>query len=229
MLSMKIDILTLFPDMFRGPFDESIIKRAQDKGFVEIKIHDIRDWATDKHKTVDDRPFGGGVGMIMKVDVLDRAIQSLRSGKTKTKVILLDAGGRKFTQKEAKKLSKINHLILIAGHYEGVDSRVHEKIADEVISIGDYILTGGELPAMVLTDTVVRLLPKVLEKPSATTFESFSPSALLEYPQYTRPESYKSWKVPKILLSGNHREIDKWRLNKSIKKTKEKRPDLIEK
>ena len=226
---MKIDILTLFPDMFRGPFDESIIKRAQNKGFVEINIHNIRDWATDKHKTVDDRPFGGGIGMIMKVDVLDRAIQNLHSGKTKTKVILLDAGGRKLTQKEAKKLSRIKHLILIAGHYEGVDSRVHEKIADEVISIGDYILTGGELPAMVLADAIVRLLPKVLEKPSATAFESFSPSALLEYPQYTRPESYKGWNVPKILLSGNHKEIEKWRLNKSIKKTKERRPDLLEK
>jgi len=226
---MKIDILTLFSDMFKGPFDESIIKRAQDKGLVEINILNLRNWAKDKHKTVDDRPFGGGVGMIMKVDVLDRAIQTLKSKKMKTKVILLDAGGKKFTQKEAKRLSKMKHLILIAGHYEGVDFRVHEKIADEVISIGDYVLTGGELPAMVLTDAIVRLLPKVLKNPSAVVFESFSPSAYLEYPQYTRPESYKGWQVPKVLLSGNHKEIEKWRLNKSIKKTKERRPDLFEK
>lgn len=224
---MKIDLLTLFPEMFTGPFDQSIIKRARGKGLVEIAIHNLRDWATDKHKTVDDRPFGGGVGMIIKVDVLDRAIRDLYSKRHKTKVILLDAGGKKFTQEKASELSKLKHLILIAGHYEGIDYRVQEKIADDVISIGDYVLTGGELPAMVLTDTIVRLLPKVLEKPSATAFESFSPSTLLEYPQYTRPENYKGWKVPKVLLSGNHKEIEKWRLTQALKRTKSKRPDLL--
>ena len=230
---MKIDILTLFPNMFHGPFDESIVKRARDKGLVDITVHNLRDWAGDKHKTVDDRPYGSGVGMILKVEVLDKAVSQLEMKDSDTKVILLDAGGKKFTQKDAKRLSKSEHLILIAGHYEGVDYRVHKKIADEVMSIGDYVLTGGELPAMVITDSIVRLIPKVLEKSEATVFESFSPTSniqhptsILEYPQYTRPEVYKGWKVPKILLSGNHKEIEKWRKEQSIERTKKARPDL---
>lgn len=234
---MRIDILTLFPEMFKGPFDESIIKRAQNKKLIEINIHNLRNWAEDNHKTVDDRPFGGGVGMILKVDVLDRAIQAIKNQKSKNsvtnknlKIILLDAGGKTFTQKKALQLSKMDHLILISGHYEGVDYRVHKHIVDETISIGDYVLTGGELPAMVITDAIVRLIPKVLGKPDATALESFSSlkiENLLEYPQYTRPENYKGWKVPKVLLSGNHKEIDKWRKNQSIIKTKKVRPDLI--
>lgn len=232
--SMKIDILTLFPEMFKGPFDESIIKRAQEKEIVEINIHNLRNWATDKHKTVDDRPFGGGVGMILKVDIIDKAISQLKKSQKSTKVILLDAGGKKFTQNAAKRLSKSKNLVLIAGHYEGVDYRIHEHIADEILSIGDYVLTGGELPTMVLVDAIVRLIPGVLEKPEATKLESFSPtsynlhpSSLLEYSQYTRPEIYKGWKVPKILLSGNHKEIEKWRHQKSMEKTKKIRPDLL--
>lgn len=210
---MKIDILTLFPDMFEGPFNESILRRAQDKLLVEIKIHDLRKWGLDDRRTVDDRPYGGGPGMILRIDVIDAAISDLRSKikDHKSKIILLDATGEKFTQQNAVQLSKLEHLIIIAGHYEGVDHRVHEHLVDEVISIGDYVLTGGELPAMVITDTIVRLLPGVI-KPESLTEESFSPLKIkTEYPQYTRPEEYKGWKVPKVLLSGNHKEIKKWR------------------
>lgn len=222
---MKIDIITLFPKMFTGPFDESILKRAQDKGLVDIKIHNLRNWATNKYKAVDDHPYGGGVGMIMRIDIIDQAIEDLK--KTSTKIILLDPTGKKFTQERARSLSKEKHLVLISGHYEGVDHRVHEHITNEVISIGDYVLTGGEIPTMVLVDTVVRLIPGVLSKEEATKFESFSEKKSLEHPQYTRPEVYKGWKVPKILLSGNHKEIEKWRLEKSLARTRKRRPDLL--
>ena len=208
---MKIDILTLFPEMFKGPFGESIIKRAQEKGFVEIKIHNLRDWAVDKYKSVDDKPYGGGAGMILRIDVVDAAITKLQTPNSK--IILLDAGGKTFTQQKAKELSKLEHLILIAGHYEGVDHRVHEHLVDEVISIGNYVLTGGELPAMVIADAVVRLIPGAIE-PASLKEESHSKKGYLEYPQYTRPEEYKSWKVPEVLLSGHHAEIKKWRKGK---------------
>ena len=208
---MKIDILTLFPEMFKGPFGESIIKRAQEKGFVEIKIHNLRDWAVDKYKSVDDKPYGGGAGMILRIDVVDAAITKLQTPNSK--IILLDAGGKTFTQQKAKELSKEKHLILIAGHYEGVDHRVHEHLVDEVISIGNYVLTGGELPAMVIADAVVRLIPGAIE-PASLKEESHSKKGYLEYPQYTRPEEYKSWKVPEVLLSGHHAEIKKWRKGK---------------
>jgi len=223
---MKIDILTLFPKMFTGPFDESIVKRAQDKGLVEINIHDLRAYGEGERKTVDDRPYGGGVGMILRVDIVDKAISNLKTRAKGTKVVLLEAAGNKFTQEIAGELSKIDHLILIAGHYEGFDHRVQEHLVDEVISIGDYVLTGGELPAMVITDAVVRLIPGVLEKEGATKLESFTDPHLLEFPQYTRPDEYKDWKVPEILLSGNHKEIEKWRKEQSLKKTKKVRPDL---
>ena len=203
---MKIDILTLFPKMFSGPFDYSILRRAQDKLLVEIEIHNLRDWATDKYKSVDDRPYGGGAGMIMRVDIIDAAVKAMGKGK----VILLDAGGEKFNQKKAQELSQDEHLIIICGHYEGVDHRVHEHIADEVISIGDYVLSGGEIPAMVVVDTVVRLLPGVLGNEESLLEESHNEGEI-EYPQYTRPEDYNGWKVPKVLLSGNHSEIKKWR------------------
>lgn len=218
---MKIDILTLFPKMFAGPFDESILRRAQDKSLVKINIHNLRNYTEDKRKTVDDRPYGGGVGMILRIDVIDAAISKLlprrQAGKTlNSKIILLDATGEKFNQQKARELAKLDHLILIAGHYEGVDHRVHEHLVDEVISIGDYVLTGGEIPAMVLTDAIVRLIPGVLEKPEATEFESFTHPGTLEHPQYTRPEVYRRWKVPKVLLSGNHKEIEAWRKKKSV-------------
>jgi len=234
---MKIDILTLFPSMFKGPFDESIIQRAQKKGIVEIKIHNLRKWAVDKRGTVDDRPYGGGTGMILMVEPIYKALRELKNknSKLKTKVVLLDTRGKVFNQKIAQKLSKEKHLIFICGHYEGIDERVRKHLADEVISIGDYILTGGELPAMVITDVVVRLLPEVLKKPKAIKEESFTryddthhiKKGILEYPQYTRPENFMGWKVPKILLSGNHRKIAEWRKKKAEELTKKLRPDLI--
>jgi len=231
---MKIDILTLFPKMFSGPFDESIVKRAVDKKIVQINIHNLRDWATDKRKTVDDRPYGGGKGMILKVDVIDRAIQNLKSKilNLKSKTILLTPQGKTFNQTAADKLAKLDHFILICGHYEGFDERVR-KLIDLEVSIGNYVLTGGELPAMVLTDTIVRLLPGVLSS-EATTSESFSSlnnlklskpclpagksqTLFFDFPQYTRPEVYKNMKVPKTLLSGDHKKIEKWRKNKQKK------------
>lgn len=205
---MKIDILTLFPNMFTGPFDESMLLAAKKKGLVDIKIHDLRKWAIDKRGSVDDRTYGGGKGMLLRVDVIDNALKKIKTENSK--IILLDAGGNKFTQAKAKELSKVDHIILIAGHYEGIDHRVHEHLVDETISIGDYVLTGGEIPIMVLVDSVVRLIPGVLEK-EATEIESHSAPGVLEYPQYTRPEDYKGWKVPEVLLSGNHAEIEKWR------------------
>lgn len=236
---MKIDILTLFPKMFQGPFAESIIKRAQEKKLVKIKIHSLRDWAKDKHKTVDDRPFGGGVGMILMVKPIDAALKDLK--KKNSRVILLTPQGNVFHQKMAQKLVKEKHLIFICGHYEGVDERVRQHLVDEEISLGDYVLTGGELPAMVVTETVVRLIPGVLEKSEAIKEESFSQyydmnhgsktrdkkRRLLEYPQYTRPAEFQGWKVPQILLSGDHQKIKHWRQKEALKKTKKRRPDLI--
>jgi len=206
---MKIDILTLFPKMFEGPFNESIIKRAQDKSLIEIMIHDLRKWGLDDRRTVDDRPYGGGPGMIMRVDVVDSALKELKTKNSK--VILLDATGERFTQQKTVELSKLEHLILIAGHYEGVDHRVHEHLVDEVISIGDYVLTGGEIPAMVIIDSIVRLIPGVVGKEASIVEESHSQPGYLEYPQYTRPEKYKKWNVPEVLLSGNHKKIKNWR------------------
>ena len=218
---MKIDIITLFPKLFESVFSESLIARAQTKKIAAITIHNLRDWSTDKHKTVDDKPFGGGPGMVIKVDVLDRALESLATGYK----ILLTPQGKKFNQLLAQRLSGKNHLILICGHYEGYDERIR-SLVDEEISIGDYVLTGGEIPAMVIVDTVVRLLPGVIGKEESLKEESFS-AGLLEYPQYTRPEEYKGKKVPPVLLSGNHTEIKKWREQQSKIRTKTRRPDLI--
>ncbi|MFZ5366007.1 MAG: tRNA (guanosine(37)-N1)-methyltransferase TrmD [Patescibacteria group bacterium] len=232
---MKIDILTLFPKMFKGPFEESIVKRAQEKSLVEIKIHNLRNWAKDKRGTVDDRPYGGGTGMILMVEPIYKALEELKMTKKNSKIILLSPSGRLFNQQMAREFSKLSNLILICGHYEGVDDRVREHLVDEEISIGDYVLTGGELPAMVVVDTVVRLIPGVLEKPEATKSESFclndlnhfNKEKLLEFPHYTRPENYRGWKVPEILLSGNHKKIADWRKQKSLEKTKKLRPDLL--
>lgn len=210
---LKIDVLTLFPEMFDGPFNASIIKRAVKKGLIEVKVHNLRNWGEGKRKDVDDRPYGGGVGMILRVDIIDAALKDLK--KRNSKVILLDATGEKFVQSKAKKLSNEKHIILIAGHYEGIDHRVHEHLVNEVISIGDYVLTGGEIPAMVLTDSIIRLIPGVLGKDESSADESHKEPGYLEYPQYTRPEKYKKWDVPKILLSGNHAEVKKWRNKKS--------------
>lgn len=210
---MKIHVLTIFPAMFAGPMTESILKRASEKGLVDIVVHDLREWAIDKHKSVDSSPYGGGAGMVMRVDVIDRAIEELKKRVTgEVKVVLLDTKGEMYNQKKAVELSQIENLILIAGHYEGVDHRVHEHLVDEIICVGPYVLTGGELPAMVVIDSVVRLLPGVLGNEESLSEESYSGSNdEIEYKQYTRPEEYKGWKVPEVLLSGNHKEIEKWR------------------
>ena len=210
---MKIDILTLFPEMFKGPFDESIIKRASEKGLVEINIHNLRDWSTDKHKKVDDKPYGGGPGMVLLIEPIDMALKDIKSEGSKT--ILLTPKGKKYSQQEATRLSSEKHLIFIAGHYEGIDQRVTDHLVDETLSIGDYVLTGGEIPAMVVVDSIVRLLPGVLGKEASLVDESHSRPGYIEYPQYTRPENYKDQKVPEVLLSGNHAEIEKWRKAKS--------------
>lgn len=215
---MIITILTLFPEMFDTVFKYSIIKRAIAQRIVEINLVNIREFAIDAYKTVDDRPFGGGAGMILKVDLIDRAIESLKSKikpDKKVKIILLDPKGVTFSQAKAQEFSHFNRLILICGHYEGVDARI-ENLVDEVISIGKYVLTGGELPSMVIVDSVVRLIPGVLQNPDSLTQESFS-NENLEYPQYTRPASYKGMNVPDILLSGNHKEIEKWKSSHSQK------------
>jgi tRNA (guanine37-N1)-methyltransferase len=231
---MKIDILSLFPKMFKGPFAESIVKRAQEKELVEINIHNLRQWAKGKHRTVDDRPYGGGVGMVLMVEPIYKALKFLK--KTNSQTILLTPQGKTFNQKTAQNLAKKRHLVLICGHYEGVDERVRKHLVDKEISIGDYILTGGELPAMVITDTLVRLIPGVLEKSEAIQNESFSPTLqatdqnlqrLLEYPQYTRPESFQGWEVPQVLLSGNHAKIDRWRKDQSLKRTQSRHPSLL--
>ncbi len=208
--------------MFEGPFNESMILAAKKKGLVKIKTHDLRKWAIDKRGSVDDRTYSGGKGMLLRVDVIDKALRKVTRNwlglfkKKNMRVILLDAAGVKFTQKKAKEFSKFENLVLIAGHYEGVDHRIHEHLVDEIISIGDYVLTGGEIPAMVLVDSIVRLIPGVLDE-EATQIESHSQKGILEYPQYTRPEEYKDWSVPKVLLSGNHKEIEKWRKENSMK------------
>ncbi|MDO8488379.1 MAG: tRNA (guanosine(37)-N1)-methyltransferase TrmD [bacterium] len=208
---MQIDILTLFPQMFTGPFDFSIVKKAQQNSGLTVNLQDLRQWSTNNYQSVDDRPYGGGAGMIMRVDIIDSAVSHLKSQSPQAKVILLDATGEKFTQKKAQELSGQSNLIIICGHYEGVDHRVHEHLADEVISIGDYVLSGGEIPAMVLVDSIARLLPGALGNPESLQEESHLEESVVEYPQYTRPEDYKGWKVPEVLLSGNHAQITKWR------------------
>ncbi|MBI4078683.1 MAG: tRNA (guanosine(37)-N1)-methyltransferase TrmD [Candidatus Levybacteria bacterium] len=223
---MKISILSLFPEMFIGPFGHSILKRAKEKNAVTINIVNIRDFGIGKHKTVDDKPYGGGAGMVLRVDVIDKAVQSVRCNKEcQEQVILLDPQGKPFIQTTARKFSKKEHLILVCGHYEGVDERVR-GLVDLEISIGDYILTGGELAAMVVTDAIVRLLPGVLGKKESEKIESFE-KKLLEYPQYTRPQAYKNISVPKELLLGNHKAIASWRDKQARARTKIRRPDLL--
>jgi tRNA (guanine37-N1)-methyltransferase len=221
---MKIDVLTLFPAMFAGPLDESIVKRARETGLVDLKIHNLRDWTHDRHKTVDDRPFGGGPGMLLKPEPLFEAIESLK--RKPTRVILLSPAGRPFNQAIARELAAQPDLLLITGHYEGFDERVREKFADDELSIGDYVLTNGALPAMVVIDAVVRLLPGALGDDASSHDESFS-QGLLEYPQYTRPAEFRGMKVPDVLVSGNHAAIEKWRREQAKARTKKLRPDLL--
>ncbi len=206
---MRFDIITIFPEIFDSYFKESIIKRALKKRLIEINIHDLRKWAKDRHRTVDDKPFGGGIGMVMKVEPIYKAAKSLK--KKKSRVILFSPRGKKFNQKTAYRLSKFNQLIFICGRYEGVDERVAKHIADEEMSVGDYVLMGGELPATIVTETVARLIPGVLGKPQLLKERITKGKGFIEYPQYTRPEIFKRWPTPKVLLSGNHKKIAEWR------------------
>ena len=221
---MKFDVLTLFPEMFEA-LNESIIGRAKEKELIEINLINIRDFSKDKHKKVDDTPYGGGAGMIMMPDVVYDAYSSI-TDKENAKVIYLSPQGKVLNQEKVKELSKENHLILLCGHYEGIDQRVLDEIVDEEISIGDYVLTGGELPAMVLIDSVSRYVKGVLKEESVAE-ESFSNNKLLEYPQYTRPEEFRGKRVPEVLISGHHENIKKWREEKALEVTKKKRPDLL--
>jgi tRNA (guanine37-N1)-methyltransferase len=230
-LQMRIDIVTLFPEICRAPLSESIMKRAQEKGIIELRIHNLRDWASDKHHTVDDAPFGGGQGMVMKPEPIFAAVEDLRQQASrihprKTKVILMSPAGRRFDQRMAQQLSQESHLIIVCGHYEGVDHRVIDHLIDLEISIGDYVLTNGAIAAVALVDAVARLLPGTLGHEQSAADDSFS-GGLLEAPQYTRPAQFRGWKVPEVLLSGNHAEIAKWRKEQAIKRTLQNRPDLL--
>lgn len=226
---MKITILTLFPEMFSGPFSESIIKNAQQKELVTITLRNIRDFGEGAHKVVDDTAYGGGVGMVMRVDIVHKAIEAVKIPNVREKVILMAAAGETFSESKARNYAELDHLIIICGHYEGIDERILHYI-DEEISIGDFVTTGGEIPAMLITDAVVRLLPGVL-KPEATQNESFTLTnntvKLLEHGHYTRPVSYDGYNVPEILLSGNHKKIETWRREESERKTRKNRPDLL--
>jgi tRNA (guanine37-N1)-methyltransferase len=225
---MRIDIVTLFPEICRAPLTESIMKRAQEKGVLDLHIRNLRDWTTDKHHVVDDAPFGGGQGMVMKPDPIFAAVEELKSKveNRKSKIVLMSPAGRRFDQQLAEQLSQQAHLIIISGHYEGVDHRVIEHLIDLEISIGDYVLTNGAIAAVVLVDAIVRLLPGALGDEQSAADDSFS-NGLLEAPQYTRPAEFRGWKVPEVLLSGNHAEIAKWRKDQAIKRTRENRPDLL--
>jgi tRNA (guanine37-N1)-methyltransferase len=229
-----VDIFTLFPPMFSGPFDNSILKRAEERGLVSFNIHNIRDYTHDRHHTTDDYAYGGGAGMVMKPEPVFEAVESVMSSvrssaemsAAKLGVILLTPQGRLFNQSRAKELAEYDWLMLICGHYEGIDERIREHLATAEISIGDYILTGGEIAAMVVVDAVVRLIPGVLGSGESLLYESHT-AGLLEYPQYTRPEVFRGWAVPGILLSGNHGEIARWRREQSLQRTAERRPDLL--
>jgi tRNA (guanine37-N1)-methyltransferase len=225
---MKIDVLTLFPAMFAGPLDESIIKRARQAGILDLRIHDLRDWTHDRHRTVDDSPYGGGPGMVLKPEPLFEAVEALKAGLGgKTKVILTSPSGRRFDQSVARELATEESLVFICGSYEGYDERVREHLVDDDLSIGDFVLTNGNLPAMVIIDTVARLLPGALGDDASSEDESFS-HGLLEYPHYTRPAEFRGWTVPEILTSGNHAAVEKWRRAQAVRRTAERRPDLWE-
>ena len=226
---MKVDVLTLFPRMFSGPMDESILGRARETGRLDLKVHDLREWTHDRHKTVDDTPYGGGPGMVLKPEPLFEAVEALKAAsEVPVRVILLTPGGRVFTQAVARELSTLPALLLVCGSYEGFDERVRQHLVDDEISLGDFVLTNGALPAMVVIDAVTRLLPGVLGDDASSEDESFS-RGLLEYPHYTRPVEFRGWRVPDILLSGNHAAIAKWRRAEASRRTADRRPDLWEK
>jgi len=221
---VRIDIITLFPEICRAPLSESIMKRAQENGALELRIHNLRDWTTDKHHVVDDAPFGGGQGMVMKPEPIFAAVESLRRPNSVT--ILMTPQGKRFDQTLANEMSKQQHLVVLCGHYEGIDHRVVEHLANAEISIGDYVLTNGAIAAVVFVDAVVRLIPGVLGDDQSAIDDSFR-GGLLEAPQYTRPAEFRGWTVPEVLLSGNHAQIAAWRKEKAVRRTRENRPDLL--
>jgi tRNA (guanine37-N1)-methyltransferase len=225
---IRFDILSVFPEMFSSPLQTSLLKKAQEKGLIDVRLWDIRHYAEDKHRMTDDAPYGGGGGMVMKVEPIERALAAVAPAPGETLVILLTPQGETFNQQMAEQLSRYERLVLVCGHYEGVDERVREYLVEKEVSIGDYILTGGELSALVLVDAVSRLIPGVLGNSESAACDSFS-MGLLEYPHYTRPGSYRGWDVPEVLLSGNHAEIELWRRKESLKRTWERRRDLLDK
>jgi tRNA (guanine-N1)-methyltransferase len=228
---MRIDVLTLFPEMFDGVFGASILGKARDKGIVALEAINFRDYSNNKHNTVDDYPYGGGGGMVLKAEPVFSAVEDLMAKKeseARPRVILMCPQGESFTQKKAEELAKEEHLVLICGHYEGYDERIREYLVTDELSIGDYVLTGGEIPAMTVIDSVVRLLPGVLGNESSAVTDSYS-TGLLEYPHYTRPAVFRDWEVPEVLISGNHARIDAWRREQSLLRTLQRRPDLLEK
>lgn len=225
---IKFDVLSIFPEMFASPLGFSLLKKAQEKDLISICLHDIRNWANDKHKMTDDAPYGGGCGMVMKVEPIEKALAEIKRAESGSAVILMTPQGEKFNQKIAVELSQMKQLIIVCGRYEGVDERIRARLVDREISIGDYVLTGGELSALVLIDAVARLVPGVLGNAQSIGSESFA-DGLLEYPQYTRPAEYKGWSVPEVLVSGNHAEIELWRRCESLRRTYKRRPDLLKK
>ena len=228
MRTLRFDIVSIFPGMFESPFGDSIIQRAREEGLLDLRVHDLRDYSLNKHRKVDDTPFGGGVGMVMNVEPIARVVAAIKKEVPETRTILLSPGGRPFDQEKAWELSRLPSLTLICGRYEGIDERVRLHFVDEEISIGDYILTGGEIPAMVLVEAISRLVPGVLGDPESIVEESFA-GDLLEYPQYTRPRDYQGFKVPEILVSGDHKKIRDWQKAEALKKTAQVRPDLLKK
>jgi tRNA (guanine37-N1)-methyltransferase len=225
---MKFDIVTIFPEFFRGPLEFGVVGKAIESGVVEVAIHNLRAWTSDRHKTVDDRPFGGGEGMVLKCEPLFEAVEQILPDRASGRVVLLSAQGRRFDQAAARRLAASERVVLICGRYEGVDERVAEHLADEELSIGDYVLSGGELAACVVLDAVARLVPGVVGNADSTEFESFGEAGLLDCPHWTRPAEFRGWRAPDVLLGGNHAEIREWRRRAAMEKTARNRPDLME-
>jgi tRNA (guanine37-N1)-methyltransferase len=225
---IKFDVLSIFPEMLSSPLGFSLLKKAQEKGLISICLHDIRKWAHDKHKMTDDAPYGGGCGMVMKIEPVEKAIADIKENTGESLVVLMTPQGRTLNQKIAAELAGKKQIVIICGRYEGVDERIRAQLVDLEISIGDYILTGGEISALVLIDVISRLIPGVLGNAESAGNESFT-NGLLEYPQYTRPAVYHGWSVPEVLVSGNHAEIELWRQRESLKRTYKRRPDLLKK
>jgi tRNA (guanine37-N1)-methyltransferase len=226
---MQFDLLTIFPEFFAGPFQHGVVARAAEAGVLSIRLHDLRNWTSDRHKTVDDRPFGGGEGMLLKPQPVFEAVEAIWPERTlQDRVVLLSAQGKRFSQADARRFSSYERILLICGRYEGVDERVAEHLIDEELSIGDFVLSGGELAAAIVVDCVARLIPGVLGNQDSTVHESFSEPGLLDCPQYTRPAEFRGWKVPDVLLGGNHEAIRKWRRQAALEKTAKNRPDLLQ-